>query len=233
MSRNSPFAIYSESTERNRWRSERDSTLTVTPHKSLNSSRGVISEPDLSCASEREILQGLSDQGVTQPPHHPHQLKRVQLFPSESLIVPTIPCESQPPILNYNASTDNSLHTLVPTLPSEDFILPSTSDRVENLSTEIQPPVPLLDTSPTTSSSQPSILKVVNKNSKHRRNCTKEQKSNIEIKMSPHKPNKSYVHCTSKDEDVIVYDVEEEDHFKHIIKTGYLHLITPSRYQKK
>ncbi|GFW90141.1 uncharacterized protein TNCV_1789631 [Trichonephila clavipes] len=132
---------------------------------------------------------------------------RVQLFPFESLIVPTIPCESQPPILNYNASTDNILHTLVPTLPSEDFILPSTSDRVENLSTEIQPPVPLLDTSPTTSSSQPSILKDVNKNSKRSRKRTKKLKPDIEIKMSPLKPKKSYVHCTSKDEDMIVYDV--------------------------
>ncbi|GFW43718.1 uncharacterized protein TNCV_4770671 [Trichonephila clavipes] len=42
------------------------STLTVTPHKSLNSCRGVISEPDNLCASEAEILEGLSDQGVTQ-----------------------------------------------------------------------------------------------------------------------------------------------------------------------
>ncbi|GFV89830.1 uncharacterized protein TNCV_4690591 [Trichonephila clavipes] len=43
-----------------------DSPLTVTPHKPLNSSRGVISESDLLCASETEILEGLSDQGVTQ-----------------------------------------------------------------------------------------------------------------------------------------------------------------------
>ncbi|GFV26289.1 uncharacterized protein TNCV_4302321, partial [Trichonephila clavipes] len=43
-----------------------DSNLTVTPHKSLNSCRGVISEPDLLYASEGEILEGLSDQGVTQ-----------------------------------------------------------------------------------------------------------------------------------------------------------------------
>ncbi|GFU96252.1 uncharacterized protein TNCV_3370151 [Trichonephila clavipes] len=42
-----------------------DSTLTVTPHKSLNSCRGVISEPDLLYASEAEILERLSDQGVT------------------------------------------------------------------------------------------------------------------------------------------------------------------------
>ncbi|GFU07543.1 uncharacterized protein TNCV_2225221 [Trichonephila clavipes] len=43
-----------------------DSPLTVTPHRTLNSCRGVISESDLLCASETEILEGLSDQGLTQ-----------------------------------------------------------------------------------------------------------------------------------------------------------------------
>ncbi|GFW69329.1 uncharacterized protein TNCV_486781 [Trichonephila clavipes] len=133
-----------------------DFPLSGTPHRSLNSCRGVISEPDLLCSSETEILEGLSDQGVTQ-----------------------------------------------------------------------------LDTSPTTSSSQPPISKVVNKNSKRRRKHTKELKPDIEIKMSPHKPNKSYVQYTSEDEDMTVYDVEDDEHFKHIIKTGYSHLITPRKYQKK
>ncbi|GFS67525.1 hypothetical protein TNCV_1419961 [Trichonephila clavipes] len=177
-------------------------------------------EPDLLTTPEAEILDGFSDQGVT------------QLFPSASPIIPSIPCESQPPILNSNDSTDNSLHTSVPTL-SSDFILPSTSDRVENLSTEIQPPVPLLDTSPTTSSNQPSFLKVVNKNSKRRRKRIKEQKSVIEIKISSHKPNKSYAHYTSEDEDMIVYDVEEDESLKHIIQDGYSHFMTPSKYKKK
>ncbi|GFS81362.1 uncharacterized protein TNCV_1225441 [Trichonephila clavipes] len=36
------------------------------PHKVLNYSRGVIFEPDLLCTSEAEILEGFSDQGVTQ-----------------------------------------------------------------------------------------------------------------------------------------------------------------------
>ncbi|GFV65480.1 uncharacterized protein TNCV_1737171 [Trichonephila clavipes] len=40
---------------------------------------------------------------------------QVQLFPSASPIISSIPCESQPPILNSNASTDNSLHISVPT----------------------------------------------------------------------------------------------------------------------
>ncbi|GFS50829.1 RNA-directed DNA polymerase from mobile element jockey [Trichonephila clavipes] len=41
-----------------------DSTLTVTPHRSLNFSRGVISEPDLLTTPDAEILDGFSDQGV-------------------------------------------------------------------------------------------------------------------------------------------------------------------------
>ncbi|GFU30366.1 uncharacterized protein TNCV_1478121 [Trichonephila clavipes] len=40
--------------------------VTVSPHKSLNSCRGVISEPDLLDTSDSEILEGFSAQGVTQ-----------------------------------------------------------------------------------------------------------------------------------------------------------------------
>ncbi|GFT52198.1 putative RNA-directed DNA polymerase from transposon BS [Trichonephila clavipes] len=63
-----------------------DCPLLVTPHRSLNSCRGVISEPDLLCASEAEILEGLSDQGVT-------QVRRIKirkdspLFPTKHLIL--------------------------------------------------------------------------------------------------------------------------------------------------
>ncbi|GFT79742.1 uncharacterized protein TNCV_732781 [Trichonephila clavipes] len=39
-----------------------DSTLTVTPHRSLNYSHGVISEPGLLTTPEAEILDGFSDQ---------------------------------------------------------------------------------------------------------------------------------------------------------------------------
>ncbi|GFX10892.1 putative RNA-directed DNA polymerase from transposon BS [Trichonephila clavipes] len=43
-----------------------DCPLKASPHKSLNSSRGVISEPDLICTPEAEILEGFSGQGVIQ-----------------------------------------------------------------------------------------------------------------------------------------------------------------------
>ncbi|GFX09537.1 uncharacterized protein TNCV_2029031 [Trichonephila clavipes] len=43
-----------------------DSPLTISSHKSLNTSRGVISEPDLLSTPEAEIIDGFSDQGVIQ-----------------------------------------------------------------------------------------------------------------------------------------------------------------------
>ncbi|GFT09268.1 uncharacterized protein TNCV_5061601 [Trichonephila clavipes] len=43
-----------------------DSTLTVTPHRSLNSCGSVIFETDLLTTPEAEILDGFFDQGVIQ-----------------------------------------------------------------------------------------------------------------------------------------------------------------------
>ncbi|GFS89385.1 putative RNA-directed DNA polymerase from transposon BS [Trichonephila clavipes] len=43
-----------------------NSSVTISPHKSLNTSRGVVSEPDLLSTPESEILQGFSDQGGIQ-----------------------------------------------------------------------------------------------------------------------------------------------------------------------
>ncbi|GFT51122.1 uncharacterized protein TNCV_4817231 [Trichonephila clavipes] len=43
-----------------------DSPITISPHKTLNSCRGVISESDLLITPDAEILDGFSDQGVIQ-----------------------------------------------------------------------------------------------------------------------------------------------------------------------
>ncbi|GFS55670.1 uncharacterized protein TNCV_131791 [Trichonephila clavipes] len=96
-----------------------DYTLTVTPHKSLNSCRGVISEPDLLCASEAEILEGLSDHGVNQPntfpsmPSVPTSSYQANILPSASSIKPTTQIESRlpEPISDSAAAPDNSLNT--------------------------------------------------------------------------------------------------------------------------
>ncbi|GFU70751.1 RNA-directed DNA polymerase from mobile element jockey [Trichonephila clavipes] len=43
-----------------------NSPVTVSPHKTLNSCRGVIPEPDSLSTPDAEILEGFSDQGVIQ-----------------------------------------------------------------------------------------------------------------------------------------------------------------------
>ncbi|GFX82192.1 putative RNA-directed DNA polymerase from transposon BS [Trichonephila clavipes] len=58
-----------------------NSPVTVSPHKTLNSSRGVISEPDLLSTPESEILEGFSDQGVI-------QVRRITIK-KDSNIIPT------------------------------------------------------------------------------------------------------------------------------------------------
>ncbi|GFU20039.1 uncharacterized protein TNCV_1191831 [Trichonephila clavipes] len=58
-----------------------NSPVNVSPHKTLNSCRGVISEPDLLSTPESEILEGLSNQGVI-------QVRRITIK-KDSNIIPT------------------------------------------------------------------------------------------------------------------------------------------------
>ncbi|GFU20632.1 putative RNA-directed DNA polymerase from transposon BS [Trichonephila clavipes] len=58
-----------------------NSPVNVSPHKTLNSCRGVISEPDLLSSPESEILEGFSDQGVI-------QVRRITIK-KDSNIIPT------------------------------------------------------------------------------------------------------------------------------------------------
>ncbi|GFX46001.1 uncharacterized protein TNCV_3132661 [Trichonephila clavipes] len=52
-----------------------DSPVNIIPHKSLNTSRGVISETDLLTTSEAEILEGFSHQGSFSSPTLPQTIK--------------------------------------------------------------------------------------------------------------------------------------------------------------
>ncbi|GFT99316.1 uncharacterized protein TNCV_3162111 [Trichonephila clavipes] len=58
-----------------------NSPVTVSPHKTLKSCRGVISEPDLLSTPDAEILEGFSDQGVI-------QVRRITIK-RDSNIIPT------------------------------------------------------------------------------------------------------------------------------------------------
>ncbi|GFV11599.1 putative RNA-directed DNA polymerase from transposon BS [Trichonephila clavipes] len=96
-----------------------DSPLLVTPHKSLNSSRGVISEPDLLYTSEAEILEGFSDQGVVQPTisssvpavNKSSASTQAELVPSTSSVTVASPSKSQPPnsLIDTAPTTSDSL----------------------------------------------------------------------------------------------------------------------------
>ncbi|GFU59984.1 uncharacterized protein TNCV_3237701 [Trichonephila clavipes] len=56
-----------------------DCPVSVVPHKSLNSCRGVISEPDLLTTTDAEILDGFSGQGVI-------QIRRITIKKDTSII---------------------------------------------------------------------------------------------------------------------------------------------------
>ncbi|GFT97309.1 RNase H domain-containing protein, partial [Trichonephila clavipes] len=70
------------------------SPANITPHKSLNSSRRIISEPDLLTTSDAEILEGFSSQGVIQVRRITLK-KDTTLIPTKHLILtfssPTLP----------------------------------------------------------------------------------------------------------------------------------------------
>ncbi|GFX52488.1 uncharacterized protein TNCV_4325041 [Trichonephila clavipes] len=120
-----------------------NSPVTVSPHKSLNSCRGVISEPDLLGTSDSEILEGFSDQGVT-------QVRRITIK-KDSTIVPTkhlILTFNSPKLPNTikagylsSSQTDQNLSNIIcPPLQcltpiSSKIPLPGTSSSVSTFST--------------------------------------------------------------------------------------------------
>ncbi|GFV88236.1 RNA-directed DNA polymerase from mobile element jockey [Trichonephila clavipes] len=194
--------------------------IIVSPHKSLNSCRGVISEPNLLGTPDSEILEGFSDQGVTQylffSVYRFHVIfasTQENLLPSPSGIIPTIQSESLlkipiPPTTTTTTSPGNNLNTSVSSLETETRSL-TTPDKFNALSTENL-------SVPTTSNSEhsnaPEIPQCVKRNSRNRRKHPKVQKPEIEIKMAPHRPRKAApTEITTDDEDMITYDLEEEE----------------------
>ncbi|GFS56079.1 uncharacterized protein TNCV_1650261 [Trichonephila clavipes] len=133
-----------------------------------------------------------------------------------SSIKPTTQIESRlPEPISSAAALNNTLNTSTLSLSAETCPI-TTSNKVAALSTEIQPLVPLPESVPTTSNSEhsnaPEIPQCVKQNSRNRRKRPKVQKAEIEIKMAPHKPRKSALtELTTDDEDMITYDVEEEE----------------------
>ncbi|GFU46908.1 putative RNA-directed DNA polymerase from transposon BS [Trichonephila clavipes] len=63
-----------------------NSPVTINPHKSLNTSRGAISESELLSTPESEILEGFSDQGVIQVRRNTIE-KDATIIPTKHLIL--------------------------------------------------------------------------------------------------------------------------------------------------
>ncbi|GFV29906.1 uncharacterized protein TNCV_657351 [Trichonephila clavipes] len=78
-----------------------DSSVTISPHKSLNTSRGVISEPDLLSTPESEILEGFSDKAV---PFLPNTVE----FESPELDGPSVRITREQPLQTFGPQTVES-----------------------------------------------------------------------------------------------------------------------------
>ncbi|GFW20157.1 hypothetical protein TNCV_2320981 [Trichonephila clavipes] len=149
-----------------------DSTLTVTPHRSLNSSRGVISEPDLLTTPDAEILDGFSDQGVIQIYNIPRSTKI-----NSSTVIPNLRTSCQTLNLTTTTQTDENITKIVcpplkllqplrsvpkpaisssvpavtkPSTSTQTQLLSSTSSVAATSPSKSQPSIPLIHTAPTT-----------------------------------------------------------------------------------
>ncbi|GFX80873.1 uncharacterized protein TNCV_2766381 [Trichonephila clavipes] len=215
-----------------------NSPVTVSPHKTLNSCRGVISEPDLLSTPDAEILEGFSDQGVIQS--HPSDLKLCQKwklekqiqeiktnknishFEARRLIVPqltqTYALAARLSTISTASQTDPNLSNIIcPPLQcltpiSSKNPLPGTSSSVSTFSTSSSSTQDNLLPSPSgiLPTIQTEAQQIVKRKSRNRRKHPKIQKPDIEIKRVPLRSrNATPTEITTDDEDMITYDVEE------------------------
>ncbi|GFS55689.1 putative RNA-directed DNA polymerase from transposon BS [Trichonephila clavipes] len=138
-----------------------NSSVTISPHKTLNSCRGVISEPDLLTTPEAEMLEGFSNQGVIQLHSADSKLcskwkiekqiqeiktnKNVSYFEARKLIVPqsnqTYAQAFKPSNISTTTQTDPNITNIIcPPLQclkpvSSKNPKPSTSSAVSTVST--------------------------------------------------------------------------------------------------
>ncbi|GFW63647.1 uncharacterized protein TNCV_4329351 [Trichonephila clavipes] len=155
------------------------------------------------------------------------------LLPSPSGILPTIQSESllQIPIPTTTTSPDNNLNTLVSPLETETRSRTPPA-KLNSVSTEN-----LHESVPNESNSEHSTAaeaqQIVKRKSRNKRKRSKIQKPDIEIKRVPHRSRNATPTEITDDEDMITYDVEEEEleQDPFILPEGYLRALTPSRYR--
>ncbi|GFT22316.1 hypothetical protein TNCV_3273121 [Trichonephila clavipes] len=127
--------------------------VTVSPHKSLNSCRGVISELDLLGTPDSEILEGFSDQRVTQATKPSTISPTNQTDPNiTNTICPPLQCLKPVSSKNPMPSTSSSVSTVSTSSSStQENLLPSPSTIIPTIQSESLLKIPL----PTTTTTSP------------------------------------------------------------------------------
>ncbi|GFW40967.1 uncharacterized protein TNCV_4370151 [Trichonephila clavipes] len=154
MSKKSPFAIHKaligiggEPKSVKRLRS--DSPITISPHKTLNSCRGVISESDLLITPDAEILDGFSDQGVIQLPQTYAQATKpspISVTTQTDENITKIKCPPLKLLAPLSSKQRAHIPTAVTTSSSaQTQLLPSISSKTSTTS-DPQPPTPMSKT---------------------------------------------------------------------------------------
>ncbi|GFY24941.1 uncharacterized protein TNCV_2691321 [Trichonephila clavipes] len=210
--------------------------VAIRPHKTLNSCRGVISEPDLLITPKKDSPISARGSDIRKHPApvfwHALDVRLLDIPPltAGNLLPSTFSAaatssESQPPVplVTTTSSTANSVCTSTTSSSSNQALFPSTSAMFTALSTKTHSSA--LETTTSTSTSIPfSITSYVSQASKQnlktrgkKRNtkticniAAPTVKPKIEIKMASHKPRKSSPIQDTSDEDMIVYAMEEQ-----------------------
>ncbi|GFX15964.1 uncharacterized protein TNCV_522711 [Trichonephila clavipes] len=174
-----------------------------------------------SSSTQTHLLRSTSTISKSQPPIPKIPISNdvpSTTIPSTSAILPTIQKEALLPIPILTSTTTssacNSLNTSA-SLKTDTRLFLTTSNKFAALSTEIQQSVSLSESEATASNNEPfntsKISKRLKRNSKNRKRRAKEQKAEIEVKMTPHTSKKSYIHYDSEDEDESLFNLWNHD----------------------
>ncbi|GFX62126.1 RNA-directed DNA polymerase from mobile element jockey [Trichonephila clavipes] len=160
---------------------------------------------------------------------------QAELVPSTSSVTVASPSKSPPPnsVIDTAPTTSNSLSTSAASSSSTACSVLETTTTTSTVSTE-NLPVSVLNDSNNDHSNAAEDQQIVKRKSRNRRKRSKIPKSDIEIKRVPHSyRNATPTEITTDDEDMITYDVEEEEleQDPFILPEGYLRALTPSRYR--
>ncbi|GFU05706.1 uncharacterized protein TNCV_1005011 [Trichonephila clavipes] len=160
---------------------------------------------------------------------------QAELVPSTSSVTVASPSKSLPPnsVIDTAPTTSNSLSISAASSSSTACSVLETTTTTSTVSTE-NLPVSVLNDSNNDHSNAAEAQQIVKRKSRNRRKRSKIPKPDIEIKRVPHSyRNATPTEITTDDEDMITYDVEEEEleQDPFILPEGYLRALTPSRYR--